>query len=397
MQPRCVEAAAAPGLTLAEVFRAGMPDYTRRQRLAPHHWKVLRAIMACRTPALGGHLYQCRHCGAEHFVPHSCRNRHCLTCQGASSFDWLKRQAEVLLPIPYFHLVCTRPHVLNPLIQQNRACLYDLLFDTASETLLEFGRNHLQAQIGVTTVLHTWSQTLLDHYHLHAIVTGGGLRLDGRGWKNSARHWLFPLRALSKVFRGKFCDGLCRLYAKAQLEFHGQLQSWAHPNRFQQLMQQACAKNWVVYAKRPFAGPDAVLAYLSRYTHRVGITNHRLRALNPAANSVTFEYKDYADDSRKKLMTLSLHECTRRFQLHILPERFVKIRHYGLLANRNRHTRIVQARAALNAHPPTLTGMQNLASQAVPSLLPICPRCRQPGLVLLRITHPPKTHYHDAS
>jgi hypothetical protein len=380
-------AAGGASLTLADVLRAGMPQHTRAHRLPFHHWKVLRAIMACRTSALGGHHYQCRHCGKDHFVPHSCRNRHCPSCQGANGYDWLDRQAGQLLPIPYFHLVFTLPHEFNHLIQQNRAKIYDLLFDTVSATLLKFGRNHLKAQIGVTTVLHTWSQTLLDHYHLHCIVTGGGLRLDGHGWQKTSRHWLFPVRALSKVFRGKFRDGLCQLHATGQLEFHGQLQSLAAPGQFENLQRQACAKNWVVYAKRPFAGPDAVLAYLSRYTHRVGITNRRLLALDPATQTVVFGYKDYADDSRKKAMTLALSEFIRRFRLHILPERFVKIRHYGLLANRNRHARIAQARAALKmSRPKSIPKI----SAAVPTMLPVCPHCRLPGLVLLRVTHPAK-------
>jgi putative transposase/transposase-like zinc-binding protein len=400
MQPHDTGAAGGSGLTLAEVLRAGMPAYAAAHRLPPSDWKTVRAIIVCRTPQLGGHLYQCRHCGQEHFVPHSCRNRHCPTCQGVNGFDWLAKQAELLLPIPYFHLVFTLPHGLNPLIQQNRARLYDLLFASASATLLEFGRNHLHAQIGLTAVLHTWSQTLLDHYHLHCIATGGGLRVETCTWAKAAKHWLFPVRALSVLFRAKFRDGLRQLYQSGQLEFHGQLQRWADPIRFQQMLCRVCRDQWVVYAKRPFAGPEAVLAYLSRYTHRVGITNRRLLALE--AQTVSFEYKDYADGSRRKTLTLSLEEFIRRFRLHILPERFVKIRHYGLLANRNRHTRIAQARAALNAplrSSPQLDGTP--ASQTTDSsTLLICPHCRQPGLILIRITRP-ATHmvpgYTDSS
>ena len=331
-------------------------------------------------------------------MPHSCRNRHCPTCQGANGFDWLDKQAELLLPIPYFHLVFTLPHELNPLIQQNRAPFYDLLFDTVSATLLEFGRNHLHAQSGLTAVLHTWSQTLLDHYHLHCIVTGG-LRLNAPGWQGTSPHWLFPVRALSKVFRGKFRAGLRQLYIGGKLEFHGQLQALAPAGQFETLRRQACGKNWVVYAKRPFAGPDAVLAYLARYTHRVGITNHRLLALDPAAQTVAFAYKDYADDARKKTMTLALSEFIRRFRLHILPERFVKIRHYGLLANRHRHARIAQARAAL----PSQSRKIKPTAKATPpgtTVLPICPHCRQPSLILLRVTHavkPSRPRYADSS
>lgn len=379
----------ANALTLADVLRAGMPAYTAAQRLPSHHWKALRAILACRTPALGGHLYQCDHCGKEHFVPHSCRNRHCPTCQGSNSANWLARQAEVLLPIPYFHLVFTLPHDFNPLIQQNQARLYDLLFAAASTTLLEFGRHQLKAQIGVTAVLHTWSQTLLDHYHLHCIVTGGGLRLDDRGWQHTRPHWLFPVRALSVVFRAKFRDGLRTLYANGALEFHGQLQRLREPARFQSLVRQACRPKWVVYAKRPFPGAATVLAYLSRYTHRVGLTNRRLLALNSAAQTVTFEYKDYADESRKKPITLALAEFIRRFRLHLLPARFVKIRHYGLLTNRHRHARVAQARAALNALSTKIATVPVRAEASSAARETLCPHCQQPGLRLLRVTRAP--------
>jgi hypothetical protein len=265
------------GPSLAHVLRAGLPAYARTHRLPAHHWKVLNAIQACRTPLLGGHQYQCAHCQCAHFAPHACGNRHCPTCQGINSQHWLAAQAEVLLPIPYFHVVFTLPHTLNPLIQQNQAALYALLLASGSESLLSFGRNNLHAQLGVTAVLHTWSQTLLDHYHIHCIVTGGGPGLEGRGWIASRTDYLFNVHALSTVFRVKFCEGLQALYAKSQLQFHGQLSPLAEPAKFQALVREATRHAWVVYSKRPFAGPQQVLAYLSRYTHRVGISNRRLR------------------------------------------------------------------------------------------------------------------------
>lgn len=390
---RCLTAASRPQVTLAEVLQAGLPAYAAKHSLPLQHWKTLRAIMACRTPALGGHLYQCRHCGKEHFVPHSCRNRHCPTCQAANSVDWMAKQAEVLLPIPYFHLVFTLPHDLNPLIQQNQTSLYDLLFAAAAATLLEFGRNHFRAQIGVTAVLHTWSQTLFDHYHLHCIVTGGGLRPDSLEWKAAAAHWLFPVRALSVVFRAKFRDGLRALYDSGKLEFHGQLQPLAQPGRFAQLVRGVARKKWVVYAKRPFPGAKAVLAYLSRYTHRVGLTNHRLRGCDEQRQTVTFDYKDYAYGSRHKLLTLDLEEFIRRFRLHLLPNRFVKIRHYGLLANRHRKAHVAQVRAALNAQEdhepapaPELAAGTPVLSTTAPEA--VCPHCHRPGLQLIRILAP---------
>lgn len=394
MTARAHIAPAPPAVTVAEVLRVGLPDHAREHRLPAHHWRVLRAIMACRTPELGGHWYQCSHCGERRFVPHSCRNRHCPTCQGANGYAWMQAQAEALLPIPYFHLVFTLPHALNPLIRQNQARCYALLFACASATLLEFGRGELQAQLGVTAVLHTWSQTLLDHYHLHCIVTGGGLREDGT-WAATPAHWLFPVRALSAMFRGKFRAGLRQLYRDGKLEFHGQLEPLASPEAFAKLLAAAFAEKWVVYAKRPFAGPEVVLAYLARYTHRVGITNHRLLALDKRAHTVRFAYKDYADQSRPKALRLACAEFVRRFQLHLLPERFVKIRHFGLLANRNRHPRIAAARAALPAKaqqpdPPAPAANAGAVPEVPIGLPACCPRCHQKAdWVLVERVAPP--------
>ena len=396
MSPRARVAPVPPAFTVAEVLRVGLPDYTQEHRLPPQHWRVLRAIMACRTPQLGGHLYQCGNCAEQKFVPHSCRNRHCPTCQGANGYAWMQEQADLLLPIPYFHIVFTLPHALNPLIRQNPSACYDLLFASASTTLLESGRRELQAQLGVTSVLHTWSQSLMGHYHLHCIVTGGGLREDG-SWASTPPHWLFPVHALSAMFRGKFRAGLQQLHQDGALEFHGQQKAFEAQAAFAAFLHEATRTKWIVYAKRPFAGPEVVLAYLARYTHRIGITNHRILALNRDAHTVSFAYKDYADDSRKKTMTLSCEEFVRRLQLHILPERFVKIRHYGLLSNRNRHTRIQQARAALPPEPapasiPTQTGAADAAPAAeLPIGLPtICPHCHQKAdwVLIKRVPNP---------
>ena len=373
----------APPLLLAEVLRAGLPAYARTHRLPPHHWKILNAIQVCRTPLLGGHQYQCAHCRCVHFAPHACGNRHCPTCQGINSQRWLSAQAGLLLPIPYFHLVFTLPHVLNPLIGQNQKALYDLLFASAAETLLSFGRNNLGAQLGLTAVLHTWSQTLLDHYHLHCIVSGGGPALDGSRWVHSRPDYLFHIGALSTVFRAKFCEGLQRLYAQGQLQFHGQLQPLSLERHFQALMQEATHQGWVVYSKRPFAGPPQVLAYLSRYTHRVGLSNRRLLQLDPAAGTVTFDYKDYADGARHKPMQLDLSEFIRRLCLHFLPPRFVKIRHYGLLANRGRQHHLARARALLSPGQPMAP-----APAPTPRTLPVCPHCGWAALFLVRVVPP---------
>lgn len=325
---------------------------SRPQNLCAHVWKTLNAILCCRTPALGAHHYRCADCGRDHLVPHSCRNRHCPDCQGANAREWLERQEENLLAVPYFHVVFTLPHRLNPLIAQNPRPLHKLLFDCASATLLEFAHNKLEVLPGMTGVLHTWSQNLLDHHHLHCIVTGGGLSADGQRWRGVKANYLFPVRALSVVFAAKYRDGLKALYAQDQLEFHGKLAAQAGPAAFARLVREACRTKWNVYAKRPFGGPKQVLAYLSRYTHRIAIGNRRILALDPPARTVTFAYKDYAAGSQRKTMTLSLDEFLRRFCLHILPARFVKIRHYGLLANRGRAERLERARQLIGQSPP---------------------------------------------
>jgi len=381
-----------PCPTLGQILRGVIePGCAPSLRLSPNHWRVLRALAACRTRALGGQVFYCPACQREHFVAHSCRNRHCPQCQGAQALDWLEQQEKALLPIPYFHLVFTLAHALNPLIRQNRRSVFNLLLAAASQTLLEFGRQRLKAQIGISAVLHTWSQTLLDHYHVHCIVSGGGLALEGSRWVNTPDYYLFPIKALSRMFRGKFLAGLKELYEEGKLEFHGQLQPLAQAAEFARLLRSAARENWVVYAKRPFAGPQQVLKYLSHYTHRVAMSNRRL--LSADADTVTFGYKDYADGARRKTMTLGLEEFVRRFCLHLLPERFVKIRHYGLLGNRQRHERLQRARALLGVSGPTpdmQPDPQNPSTSQTPAHAR-CPFCHQPTLVLLRQV-PPVRH-----
>jgi Putative transposase/Transposase zinc-binding domain len=377
-------------LQLAEVLEAALPTYCASYRLPRHHWKILNALLDCRTERLGGHLYRCQDCGRDHFVAHSCRNRHCPRCQRAQADQWLQRQTQSLLPVSYYHLVFTVPHLLNPLIAQNQRALYKLLFAAASATLLEFGRHRFKAQIGVTAVLHTWSQTLSAHYHLHCVVTGGGLRLDGRGWQSASEHYLFAVRALSQVFRAKFRDGLQALYRAGHLGFHGALAALKDPAAFEELLAGACSQEWIVYAKKPFAGPQAVLSYLSRYTHRVALAESRLLALDRNVGSVTFSYKDYADKSRRKKMTLHCVEFLRRFALHFLPERLVKIRHYGLLANRHRRQRIGAARTALGGAGAGLNAP--LPRPVMPPSSPRrCPQCGSHNLIFVERRPPLRT------
>lgn len=368
------------GLELADVLRLFLPDFARNNSIPKDHWRVLNAITGCRTAAMGAHLFACTACGARHYQFHSCRNRHCPKCQDSNRQQWLAKQQADLLPVPYFHVVFTLPHDLNPLVQQNRKALYDLLFSAVSQTLLEFAANRLGAQIGVTAVLHTWSQSLLDHYHLHCIVTGGGLSPDGKRWIGSDPNYFLPVRALSQVFSGKFRHGLRELFEAGQLQFHGQLESLAKPSAFQQLIRLVSAKPWVVYCKPPFAGPEQVLGYLGRYTHRVAITNERILAIDQQQSTVTFIYKDYADHGRRKRLTLQSDEFIRRFLLHVLPRGFVKIRHYGLLANNSRKTKIAQARQILGECPPAVLTADIAAPQQH-----LCPRCQQPTLECIAI------------
>lgn len=397
--PATPDALQAP-LTLAEVLRAALPLYQKTQVLLPPQGKVLRAILACRTPALGAHCYRCLDCGREHVQLHSCRNRHCPRCQGSLAAKWLDKQQSALLPVPYFHLVFTLPHALNPLIRQNRRVLYKLLFDSAAQTLLEFGRRRFGGQIGLTAVLHTWSQNLGDHYHLHCIVTGGALCASG--WKSAPSHYLFSVTALALVFRGKFCSALEGLFADRMLEFHGELEPLTLEKNFRQLLRRAAATPWVVYAKKPFAGPMQVLEYLSLYTHRVALSERRLLFLDRTQGTVSFSYKDYGDGARRKVMTLPLEEFIRRFLLHLLPERFVKIRHYGILGNHGRAARLESIRALLEKRPrptpqigadlriPNATALfiAALMQPTDRSAEPSCPFCGSKELKVVRIIPP---------
>ncbi len=391
---------AAQSVSLGEVVRAAAPQFARSHRLPVHHWKVLRAIAACHTAALGGHQYRCTHCGQEHFVPHSCGNRHCPSCQRLNGAAWLEQQTQHLLPIPYFHVVFTLPHDLNPLIQHNQSRLYGLLFSSATATLLEFGRNNLHATLGITAVLHTWGQNLLDHYHLHCVVTGGGLALDGQSWIGSKPSWLFPVRALSVVFRAKFRDGLQQLFGCGQLNFPAAQPELKEPRRFAHWLRRISQAQWVVYAKRPFAGPQAVLAYLCRYTHRVAITNSRLQQLDLQKATLTFRYKDYLHGGKHGAMTLNLPEFLRRFCLHILPRGFVKIRYYGLLSNRDRPARIAHVRQLIGQCPSQsdTTPQADLTLKHVEPPPLVCPRCGQQTLVLIGVITRLKTQlFSDSS
>lgn len=375
--------------SLAQILTAALDQEGRSISASPEQWRVLRALQACRTPALGGHWYRCQRCDREHFVPNSCGNRHCPVCQGPAAANWLAAQQALLLPVPYFHLVFTLPHSLNALIRQNRTELYGLLFRAASQTLLKFGQERFGASIGITAVLHTWGQSLIDHYHLHCIVPGGGWESQKQAWIRSHPKYLFPVRALSVIFRAKYLEGLQQLKQRNKLKFHGALEPLAAAPAFQGLVREAARRPWVVFSKRPFAGPGQVLSYIGRYTHRVALSPRRLRSLDLNAGTVSFEYKDYANRSRRKTMTLALGEFVRRFLLHVLPPRFAKIRHYGLLANRGRQQRLAEVQVTFGIPSSTPTE-PTLAIETTATEPRRCPYCREGILVWLRTDPRPK-------
>ena len=291
----------------------------------------MRAIEVCRTAELGGHVDACDHCGTLRISYNSCRNRHCPKCQSLDKERWLEDRRRDLLPVPYFHLVFTLPHQLGPLALRNQALMYDLLFRAASQALMELTADprHLGAQIGATALLHTWSQTLTYHPHVHFIVTGGGLTTDGRRWVRARRSFFLPVRALSRLFRGKMLAAVRAAYQADELIFPGAISALAAPQAFRHLLDSLYEMEWVVYCKPPFRRPEQTLEYLARYTHRVAISNDRIVRCH--GGEVTFRYRDSAAANRIRQMSLAAEEFMRRFLLHVLPQRFVRMRHYGLL------------------------------------------------------------------
>ena len=373
----CVVAAnTRPRVTLAEIVRVCGDAVARAHGLATVQQVALRAIAACRTAVLGGHHDTCDRCGATRITYNSCRNRHCPTCQTAARDRWLAARRAELLPIPYFHVVFTLPHALNALAQGNPRVVYDLLFRAATETLLTFGRDprHLGGTIGVTAILHTWSQTLSQHLHLHCVVTGGALSPDGTRWIHGRSAFLFPVRALSGVYRAKFLDGLRRAHDVHRLTFASGTAPLTDPATWHRFLDTLHAQAWVVYAKPPFGGPARVLAYLARYTHRVAITNTRL--LDLVDGVVRFRWKDYADHDRVKVMALAGDEFLRRFLLHVLPRRFVRIRHAGLFGNHGRHARLDRCRTLLGGSPIAPPATEPRLQPTAPDLVR-CPVCHQ--------------------
>lgn len=372
-----------PKLEVADIVRRFGADFCQAQgdRLCRSHRRVLSAIDVCRTAALGGHAERCVDCGVIRCAYNSCRNRHCPKCQGLARAQWLEdRQAE-LLPKPYFHVVFTLPAPVAEIALSNKAVVYDILFKAASESLrvIAADQKHLGAEIGVIALLHTWGQTLHHHPHLHCIVPGGGLAPDGQRWIACRPGFFLPVRVLARLYRRLFIERLEAAFAAGALRFAGALASLAKPAAFARHLREARAIDWVVYAKRPFAGPEQVLNYLGRYTHRVAITNHRLVSLDDDGR-VSFRWKDYRHHHKTKTMTLAAHEFLRRFLLHVLPDGFRRIRHYGFLANghRTKKLAILRTLLAVPAPPPVTpppADYRERYARLTGRALDICPDC----------------------
>lgn len=354
-----------------------------------HARRVLGRIQRCRTAALGYHVYKCsnQECGHIKYQYHSCRDRHCPCCGAIKKQDWIEARMQELLPVKYYHVVFTLPHELNPVVLGNRRVLFKLLFNASADTLLTFANDpkYLQAKPGIISVLHTWGQQLSFHPHIHCIVSGGGITQDSK-WRQAKKNpyrFLFPVKAMQQVYKGKFMQGLKQLIASGQVVLSAKTD-------LQPLLDQVYQKNWVVYAKAPFGGPHAVIEYLGRYTHKVAISNHRITSIDEQAGTVSFNYKDYSDGNKVKQMTLACDEFIRRFAQHILPERFTKIRTYGYLANRNRRHRINDILKAMRL--PLHKGLVKVPLELCLLLnygvnLNECPCCKQNTMQLVQVVY----------
>jgi len=370
-----------PVLEVADIFRHHGDAY--RQAHGDHmgrvEHRILSAIAACRTAVLGGHVEQCTDCGEKRISYNSCRNRHCPKCQNLARAEWLEARKAELLPVPYFHVVFTLPAPLTEIAFQNKAVVYDLLMRAAADTLrtMAADREHLGADIGLIAVLHTWGQNLHHHPHVHCIVPGGGLSADGAKWVASRSDFLLDVKVLSVLFRNRFINEITAAFKAGRLQFFAALALLADPDTFAHHLAPLSAADWVVYAKRPFGGPEETLAYLGRYTHRVAITNSRL--INLEQGRVSFRWKDYRQGGETKLMTLSAEEFIRRFLLHALPDGFQRIRHYGLLANGHRAAKLELCRTLLAAPPPPARSAtrdyREQYRQLTGNDLDICPHC----------------------
>ena len=356
---------------MADIFRQHGAAYRSAHALPLNHLRVMRAVEVCRTATLGGHKDRCDSCGHIEISYNSCRNRHCPKCQILQKEKWIEARNEDLLPIQYFHVVFTIPSGLNPLVIMNQKVMYDLMFRSVSETLTELSGNpkHLGARIGFMSVLHTWGQNLMDHPHIHCVVTGGGLSLDGDRWVSCRKRFFIPVRIMSALFRGKLLAHIKSTFEAGELIFPGGIGYLKELHVFERFRKQLYYKNWVVYCKPPFDGAKGVLQYLGRYTHRIAISNNRI--LTADNGTVSFRFRDSSDDNKQKTMTLKTDEFIRRYLLHVLPDRYVRIRHFGLLANRSRKDNISLCRELLGT-PGVIESVKEKKETWQEQLLRIC-------------------------
>ncbi|MDG1118043.1 MAG: IS91 family transposase [Flavimaricola sp.] len=376
-----------PKLEIADIFRAHGPAW--RQANAGHvslsQLKVMSAIEACRTETLGGHVAGCTKCGHHHIAYNSCKNRHCPKCQGPAARDWMEARAEDLLPVEYFHIVFTLPAEIAQIAYWNKKTVYGLLFKASAETVMTIAADpkRMGAKVGLTSVLHTWGSAMTHHPHIHMIVPGGGQSPDGTKWVASKPGFFLHVRVLSRLFRRLFLDGLLALHQAGELAFYSDLERLAQTGAFADWLTSFRKSEWVVYSKPPFGGPEAVLAYLSRYTHRVAISNHRL--VSADAHTVAFRWKDYRIKSgdRQKVMRLATPEFIRRFLIHVLPDGFHRIRHYGLLASATRKANITKIRALLYVQRPDQATVSGPEAEIIPlTLREPCPCCGGPMRII---------------
>lgn len=371
--------------TVQDIFTKFYPSYLKKYISCFQQAKAAMSIINCRTKALGGHIYKCSECGHTKIRYNSCRNRHCPLCQGLNKAVWIDKRAESILNAPYFHTVFTIPKELHPLIYQNQKLLYDLMYKAVSETLTELAldRKYLGAQIGFFSVLHTWGQNLHYHPHIHTVILAGGLTKNDQ-WLSSYKEYFIPVKVLSKKFRGKYLYYLKQYYNQNQIEFQGSIKHYSDKKAFKNLLNKCYSKDWYTYTKRSFSGPLAVVKYLGNYAHRIAISNSRIALVDKDTVKITL--KDYKNNSRKKTLTLKGIEFIIRFLMHILPKGFVKIRYYGLLANRNKNTKLELSRR-LTLSPSYKSKFEGLKTIGILNLLvgkdvSICPKCNKSKLEL---------------
>jgi len=380
---------------VADIFRKYGQEYRQNHFLSSEQFKVMRLIEMCRTAELGGHVEMCDQCGFEHNAYNSCRDRHCPKCQTLVKEQWLNDRKAELLPCPYFHNVFTLPHELNPLIMVNKRVMLAMLFAAARETLQVFARDpqwRLVGQLGFISVLHTWNQKLMDHFHLHCIIPAGVLSFDRKQWISARKKYLFKVESLAKEFRKRYLGKLQKAYAQEKICFHGMASTFANKQNFHLLIHALRDKQWITYSKQPFGGPEKVLEYLGRYTHRIAITNNRIISIEDG--NVTFNYRDRSDENKVKEVTVKAQEFIRRFLLHILPKRFMKIRYFGFLAHANKKVSIPLLRQLIDPDAECIEKLIETVQEMMTRLtgvdISLCPECGKGKMVCVRVLPNPR-------